>query len=117
MVRKGASREGAGVMADERHPVSPYSNSESVHEVLLHNREHLRVKGVLHVESFDDRQIVLDTDLGTLTIEGEDLQIKQLDLEAGDFAVAGLVSALTYSVGGAWDLLGKCKSLIDPLLR
>lgn len=104
-------------MADERQSISPYSNSESTHEVLLHNREHLRVKGVLHVESFDDRQIVLDTDLGTLTIEGEDLQIKQLDLEAGDFAVAGLFSALSYSVGGARDLRGKGKSLIERLLR
>lgn len=104
-------------MSEGRHTGNTHEPGDGVHELTLHNREHLRVRGVLHVESFDDRQIVLDTDLGTLTIEGEDLQIKQLDLEAGDFVVHGLFSALVYSAAGPRDLRGKSKGLIGRLLR
>lgn len=56
------------------------------------------VTGVLRVGSFDDRQIVLDTDMGNLTLSGEDLQIKQLDLEQGTFWVEGLLSSVQYAV-------------------
>ena len=85
--------------------------------VILKNREKLHVRGVLHVESFDDRQIVLDTELGTLTVQGEDLQIRQLDLESGEFAVEGLVSSLAYSAPRARDARGKAKSFLERLLR
>ena len=34
------------------------------HEIRIINRESMTVKGVIHVESSDDEEIVLDTDLG-----------------------------------------------------
>lgn len=69
------------------------------HEVTVVNRETAHVTGVLHVDSFDDHAIVLDTDLGTLTMTGQDLQIKQLDLEEGRFSVEGLIHSVEWSVG------------------
>ncbi|MEX2356348.1 MAG: sporulation protein YabP [Thermaerobacterales bacterium] len=105
-------------MAENRPTLQMHGTStESVHEVVLKNREELRVRGVLHVESFDDRQIILDTDLGTLTIEGEDLEIKQLDLEAGNFSVSGLVAGLTYSMAGQRQNQGRGKGFFERLLR
>lgn len=99
-------------------PNIPSHGRERVHEIMLTNREHLRVAGVLHVGSFDDRQIVLDTDLGTLTIDGEDLQIRQLDLEAGAFIVDGVIAALTYSSAAAHqDSRRKGKGFLERLLR
>lgn len=92
-------------------------SATAAHEVILTNREKLRVRGVLHVDSFDDRQIVLDTDLGTLTVQGEDLQIRQLDLESGDFAVDGVVTALVYTAARARDARGKARGLLERLLR
>lgn len=88
---------------------------DGVHELQLVNREQLRVSGVLHVDSFDDHQIVLNTDLGTLTIAGQDLQIKQLDLESGRFAVEGLLTAINYSAGSQRDRRGK--GFLERLLR
>jgi sporulation protein YabP len=67
------------------------------HSLHIVNREQVTVAGVLAVESFDDEEIILETDMGTLTLRGEDLHIKQLDLESGRFAVEGLISACTYS--------------------
>ncbi|HEX6990201.1 MAG TPA: sporulation protein YabP [Bacillota bacterium] len=108
----------AMAVADER-MVDPGPGSgrrDGSHQLQIVNRERLQVSGVLHVDSFDDRQIVLDTDLGTLTVQGEDLQIKQLDLDSGRFAVEGLLSAITYSSGaGTRDKRGK--SLLERLLR
>ncbi len=34
------------------------------HQLVLAERERLTLDGVIHVESFDDREIVLDTELG-----------------------------------------------------
>lgn len=86
----------------------------SQHMITVTNREQILVTGVLHVESFDDRQIVLDTDLGTLTMNGEDLSIKQLNLEEGSFAVEGLLTSLQYSVGKG---RRRGQGLLERLLR
>ncbi len=69
------------------------------HHVVLRAREEATIGGVLHVSSFDDHEIVLDTELGTLTLVGHDLQIKQLDLSQGTFWVQGLIDSLVYAAG------------------
>ncbi|MBX6350231.1 MAG: sporulation protein YabP [Clostridia bacterium] len=68
-----------------------------VHEVTVRNREAAEVTGVLHVASFDDRTIVLDTELGLLTMSGQDLQIKRLDLAEGRFSVEGVITSVEWS--------------------
>ncbi len=88
---------------------------EGEHQVIITNREFISIKGVLHVDSFDDQEIVLDTDLGTLTLKGEDLHIKQLDLEDGSFAVEGVLASLQYSVSKG--LKARGKGLLERLLR
>lgn len=88
------------------------------HEVTIVNREQMTIRGVLHVDSFDDGEVVLDTDLGTLTVRGEDLHIKQLDLEQGSFSVDGLVVSLQYAaVGRGRGPKGKGKGILDRILR
>jgi sporulation protein YabP len=61
------------------------------------NREHVQLTGVVAVDSFDDAEVTVDTELGTLTIRGEELHIKQLDLETGRFEVEGYINSLQYS--------------------
>lgn len=87
------------------------------HHVSIEEREHTSIQGVLNVESFDDREIVLETDLGILTIRGEDLHIAKLDLDEGEFAVNGLIWSLEYSAVGQKGFKGKGKGLIDRLFR
>lgn len=67
------------------------------HSLQILNREHAAVQGVLAVESFDDEEIIMETDMGLLTIRGEDLHIKQLDLESGKFAVEGFITSCAYA--------------------
>jgi len=67
------------------------------HGLQLLDRENLTVTGVTAVESYDDAQIIMETLLGTLTLKGQDLNIKQLDLDTGRFAVEGYVNSVVYS--------------------
>lgn len=73
------------------------------HQLILAEREKLTLDGVLHVESFDDGEIVLETELGGLVVQGEDLHIKELNLEKGNLLVQGYIQSVEY----LGDSLGK----------
>ena len=45
------------------------------HRVVLENRSKGTVTGIQDVVSFDENQIVLDTDMGLLTIKGKNLHV------------------------------------------
>ena len=61
--------------------------------------------GVTEVVSFEDSAVVLQTSLGTLIVQGRELQLKTLSLEGGQVAVDGTISSLVYEEprsGGGW---------------
>lgn len=66
------------------------------HRLSLNERNELSMTGVTEVVSFDDTAVVLRTQLGTLMIHGQQLQLKTLSLEGGQVAVDGNISALIY---------------------
>ena len=66
------------------------------HRLSLNERTELSMTGVTEVVSFDDTAVVLRTQLGTLMIHGQQLQLKTLSLEGGQVAVDGNISALIY---------------------
>lgn len=66
------------------------------HKLVLSDRQQLTMTGVTEVVSFDDTAVVLRTELGTLVIQGRELQLKTLSVEGGQVAVEGTVSALSY---------------------
>lgn len=75
-------------MAEQRDPLP--------HKLTLNERKSLTVTGVTEVVSFEDGAAVLRTSLGTLVVQGRDLQLKTLSLDGGQVAVDGTVSALIY---------------------
>lgn len=88
------------------------------HSLTIANRERVQITGVVAVDSFDDEEVNLETEMGLLSIRGEELQIKQLDLEKGQFAVEGFINALQYAVprqrGGRQP---RNRSFLERLLR
>jgi len=76
------------------------------HQLVLAERERLTLDGVIHVESFDDREIVLETELGGLIVQGEELHIKELNLEKGNLLVNGYVRSVEY-IGDSLSKRGK----------
>ncbi len=66
------------------------------HNLILKDRSTLTVTGVTDVDSFDEMTIVAYTDIGELTIKGEELKINKLSTESGELLVEGNISSLTY---------------------
>ena len=66
------------------------------HKLTLNQREALNLTGVTEVVSFDELAVVVKTTLGTLVIQGKDLQLKQLTPDGGQVAVEGSVTSLHY---------------------
>ena len=76
-----------------------------IHSLQLKQRQKLTMTGVSEVVSFEENAAVLQTDLGTLIIQGQQLQLKNLSAEGGEVCVEGNVSALIYEeprIRGSW---------------
>ena len=70
------------------------------HKVVVVGRKSGTVSGISDVLSFDENEIVLDTDMGLLTIKGKELHISRLTLELGEADLAGKVDSFVYSERG-----------------
>ena len=69
---------------------------ELSHKLTLNERSKLTLTGVTEVVSFEENTVILKTALGTLIIQGRQLQLKTLSLEGGQVEVQGTVCALSY---------------------
>ena len=82
---------------DERKNNNIMQNNSIVQNLILENREKLSISGVLDVLSFDDQIIILETELGLLTVKGENLRINKLSLDTAEVIVDGEISNMGYS--------------------
>ncbi|MBR3324677.1 MAG: sporulation protein YabP [Clostridia bacterium] len=76
-----------------------YSNKqiETIQNIILENRSKLSISGVKDVFSFDDQIVILETNLGMLTIKGENLRINKLSLDTTEVIIEGTISTISYS--------------------
>ena len=85
------------------------------HKIMLDNREKGNLTGILDVISFDENTIVLDTDMGLLTIRGKDLHVSRLTLEKGEIDIEGRTDSFVYSSNEAYRKSGQ--SLLSRLFK
>lgn len=72
-------------------------NSTIMQNIVLENREKLSISGVNDVLSFDDQIVILETQLGLLTIKGENLRINKLSIDSEEVVIEGEINNLAYS--------------------
>ena len=77
------------------------------HACRLENRCAASLTGVREVVSFDENQVVVDTDMGLLTIKGKELHVSRLTVEKGELEVDGQVDSLAYSSNEAYRKAGQ----------
>lgn len=87
----------------------------SFQNIVLENREKLNITGILDVFSFDDQIIIVETELGLLTIKGNDLKINKLSIDTSDFIVDGKISSLTYS--DSENYVKKNKNILSKIFK
>lgn len=83
-------------MIEERKSIN-MTNTNIVQNLVLENRNKLSVSGVNDVLSFDDQVVMVDTELGLLTVKGENIRINKLSLDTAEVIIEGEISSLSYS--------------------
>lgn len=73
-----------------------YEVSGVHHTLSLNDRSLLTLGGIKEVIGFDERTISVVTQVGALSIEGQNLHIDKLNVESGDLIVTGEISGLMY---------------------
>lgn len=68
-----------------------------IQNLVLENRGKLSISGVLDVLSFDDQVVIVETELGLLTVKGEDLRINKLSIDTSEVVVEGDILGMNYS--------------------
>lgn len=65
--------------------------------IIIENREVIRISGVKSVEKFTESDIFLFTEKGDLVIKGDRLEVKEFDTERGNISIIGNINALTFT--------------------
>ncbi len=71
--------------------------NKRAHKLMLNNRRTCNLTGINDVLSFDENEIILETEQGMLMIKGNELHVSRLTLDKGEVDVDGRVDSFTYS--------------------
>lgn len=82
------------------------------HRIQINARKSAEITGVKDVRSFDEQEIILETELGILVISGAQLHVGRLTLEKGEIDITGRINSMVYS-----ELKGRTKSGESVLAR
>ncbi|HBA37968.1 MAG TPA: sporulation protein YabP [Firmicutes bacterium] len=71
-------------------------NNSVNHIVSLNERKSIVITGVKKIESFDNEEFLLATNLGMMLIKGEGLEMIKLDTLEGNVSIKGRINSLGY---------------------
>ena len=92
-----------------------FGASSRLHKVAMTNRRLCMINGVNDVLSFDEKEVLLETEQGMLQIKGQDLHVSRLTLERGEIDIDGKIDSLIYLNGV--DASGKKESFWERMFR
>ncbi len=67
------------------------------HSLFMEESGSISISGVRDVESFDEQTLIVLTDLGEITVKGENIKVGRFSAETGDFAAIGTFQSVSYS--------------------
>lgn len=71
--------------------------NKRTHKIIVNNRKSCNLTGVSDVLSFDENEIILETDQGMLMMKGKELHVNRLMLDKGEVDIDGRIDSITYS--------------------
>ena len=71
------------------------------HKLIIDQRETVSITGVLDVISFDEEQVICETELGVLILRGGNLHVSNLNLDSGLLDVFGDITSIAYEASAA----------------
>ena len=66
------------------------------HGISINERKMIYITGVNKIESFDEEEFLLDTNMGYLAIKGSSLEIVRIDTKDGVVSIKGNVDSFAY---------------------
>ena len=66
------------------------------HNVSINSRKNIIITGVKKIDSFDEHEFLVDTNMGYMTIKGNNLEIIKLDTIEGKVSIKGIIDSLDY---------------------
>lgn len=67
------------------------------HNIIMENRNALNISGVKDIDSYDEKQIIIYTELGEMIIKGNNLSVDSFDNTTGNFKATGMINAMIYT--------------------
>ena len=68
--------------------------SAVAHKLMLERQKGGTITGIREVISFDEKEILLHTEEGKLSLKGDSLHVRHLDLESGELSLEGRIAYL-----------------------
>lgn len=66
------------------------------HTVTINERKNLIISGVKKIDSFDNEEFLMETNMGYVVIKGKELEIVKLDTFQGNVSIKGRINSLNY---------------------
>lgn len=66
------------------------------HNVIMENRRTVSISGVTDVDNFDDKTILIYTQMGELAVHGKNLHVNSMSVETGEMTLDGDIYSLVY---------------------
>lgn len=70
--------------------------TSSNHSITINERKNIVITGVKKIDSFDDEEFLLETNMGYIIIKGAELEIIKLDTYQGNVSIKGRVNSFSY---------------------
>ena len=72
------------------------------HNIIVENREKISISGVEDVESFDEENMIIHTQMGIITLKGADLHLGKFSVDTGELTIEGELDEISYSDEGSY---------------
>lgn len=66
------------------------------HNVTISDRKNIMISGVKKIESFDNEEFLMETNMGYILLKGSELEIIKLDTYQGNVSIKGKINSLNY---------------------
>lgn len=66
------------------------------HSITMNERKNVVISGIKKIDSFDNEEFLLETNMGYIIIKGKGLEIIKLDTYQGTVSIKGTFNSLNY---------------------
>lgn len=65
-------------------------------EIVLRNREYLKINDVTDVVSFDENGVILESGYGSISVDGAELRVTRLATGSGEIEIEGKIGGVVF---------------------